>query len=158
MDRFAFRAVIQKHLRGKPFRRENGDSEDAALRRVVADLTAWLYAPNGSDPGQVEISFVGQPNPVVKHRRDFLTGGLIDRAINQASRDACQEEWLGAEECGLSTERLICALDSQVRHIVDQLTPGNCEQYLALPDAMRVGTVRRIPQAPVLPIELERPH
>ena len=106
----------------------------------------------------MEISFVGQPNPVVKHRRDFLTGGLIDRAINQASGDACQEEWLGAEECGLSTERLICALDSQVRHIVDQLSPGNCEQYLALPDAMRVGTVRRIPQAPVLSIELERPH
>jgi ATP-dependent 26S proteasome regulatory subunit len=158
MDRFAFRAVIQKHLRGKPFRRENGDSEDAALRRVVADLTAWLYAPNGSDPGQVEITFVGQPNPVVKHRRDFLTGGLIDRAINQASGDACQEEWLGAEVCGLSTDRLICALDAQVRHIVNQLTPGNCEQYLALPDAMRVGTVRRIPQAPVLSIELERPH
>ncbi len=141
-----------------PFGGKTATSEDAAQRRVVADLTAWLFAPNGSDPGQVEITFVGQPNPVVKHRRDFLTGGLVDRAINEASHDACDEEWRGAEESGLSTERLMCALDSQVRHIVDQLTPGNCEQYLTLPDAMRVGTVRRIPQAPVLPIELERPH
>jgi len=158
MDRFTFRAVLQKHLRGRPLLRANGASEDEQQRRVVADLTAWLFSPNGSDPGQVELAFVGQPNPVIKHRRDFITGGLIDRAIDEASHRACDREWRGAEETGLSTEQLMCAVDAQVRHIVDQLTPGNCEQYLTLPDAMRVGTVRRIPQAPVLPIELERPH
>ena len=108
--------------------------------------------------GDMEITFVGQPNPVIKHRRDFLTGGLVDRAISEASREACREEWLGAEMCGLSTEGLMRALDGQVRHVVDQLNPGNCEQYLSLPDAMRVGSVRRIPQAPVLPIQLERAH
>jgi ATP-dependent 26S proteasome regulatory subunit len=158
MDRFSFRAVLQKHLRGRPFRRANGTSEEEQQRRIVADLTAWLFAPNGSDPGQVEITFVGQPNPVIKHRRDFLTGGLVDRAIQEASLEACEQEWRGAEEPGLSMERVMCAVDAQVRHIVDQLTPGNCEQYLTLPDAMRVGTVRRLPQAPVLPIQLERPH
>jgi hypothetical protein len=124
----------------------------------VADLTAWLFAPNGHDAGQVEITFVGQPNPVVKHRRDFLTGGLVDRAVQEATRGACDQEWRGAEDPGLSTERLMGAIDAQVRHIVDQLTPGNCEQYLTLPDAMHVGTVRRIPESPVLPIDLERPH
>jgi hypothetical protein len=158
MDRFTFRAVLQKHLRGRPFRRANGTSEEEQQRRIVADLTAWLFAPNGSDPGQVEITFVGQPNPVIKHRRDFLTGGLVDRAIQEASLEACEQEWRGAEEPGLSMERVMCAVDAQVRHIVDQLTPGNCEQYLTLPDAMRVGTVRRLPQAPVLPIQLERPR
>jgi hypothetical protein len=158
LDRSAFRAVLHKHLSGRPFRRQNGASGDAWRRRVVADLTAWLFAPNGNDAGQVEITFVGQPNPVFKHRRDFLTGGLVDRAVQEATRAACDEEWRGAEEPGISTQRLMCALDAQVRDIVDQLTPDNCEQYLTLPDAMRVGTVRRIPQAPVLPIELERPH
>jgi SpoVK/Ycf46/Vps4 family AAA+-type ATPase len=158
LDRSAFRAVVHKHLNGRPFRGQNGASDDASRRRAVADLTAWLFAPNGNDAGQVEITFVNRPNPVVKHRRDFLTGGLVDRAVQEATRAACDEEWRGAEESGLTTERLMCALDAQVRAIVDQLTPGNCEQYLALPDAMRVGTVRRIPQAPVLPIELERPH
>jgi ATP-dependent 26S proteasome regulatory subunit len=158
MDRSTFRAVVQKHLHGRPLLRANGASGEEQQRRVVADLTAWLFSPNGSDPGQVELTFVGQPNPVIKHRRDFVTGGLIDRAIDQASHRACDREWRGAEQTGLSTEQLMCAVDAQVRHIVDQLTPGNCEQYLTLPDAMRVGTVRRIPQAPVLPIELERPH
>jgi len=158
MHRSGFRAVAEKHLNGRPFRRQNGAAGRARQRQAVADLTAWLFAPNGSDPGQVEITFVGQPNPVVKHRRDFLTGGLVDRAVQEASREACDHEWLGAEDPGLSTERLMCAIDAQVRNIVDQLTPGNCEHYLTLPDAMRVGTVRRIPQTPVLPIELERPH
>jgi hypothetical protein len=158
MDRFTFQAVLRKHLRGRPFRRENGTSDEEEQRRVLADLTAWLFAPNGSDQGQVELSFIGQPNPVIKYRRDFLTGGLVDRAIDQASQAACDQEWRGAEVPGLSTEQLMFTLDAQVRHIVDQLTPGNCEHYLTLPDAMRVGTVRRIPQAPVLPIELERPH
>lgn len=158
MDRFSFRAVLQKHLRDRPLLRANGTSQEEQQGRVVEDLTAWLFAPNGSDPGQVELTFVGQPNPVIKHRRDFVTGGLIDRAIDEASHRACEREWRGAGETGLSTEQLMCAVDAQVRHIVDQLTPGNCTQYLTLPDAMRVGTVRRIPQAPVLPIELERPH
>jgi ATP-dependent 26S proteasome regulatory subunit len=158
MDRFTFRAILQKHLRDRPLLRANGTSQQEQQRRIVDDLTAWLFAPNGSDPGQVELTFVGHPNPVLKHRRDFITGGLIDRAIDQASHRACDLEWRGAEETGLSTEQLMCAVDAQVRHIVDQLTPGNCEQYLTLPDATRVGTVRRIPQAPVLPIELERPN
>ena len=48
------------------------------------------------------------------------------------------------------------AIDAQVRHGVDQLTPANAEQYLTLPDAVRVGTVRRLARPPVLPIELER--
>jgi hypothetical protein len=158
MDRYTFQAVLQKHLRDRPLLRANGTSEEEQQRRVVEELTAWLFAPNGSDPGQVELTFVGQPNPVVKHRRDFLTGGLIDRAIDQASRRACDREWRGAADAGLSTEQLMCAVDAQVRHIVDQLTPGNCAEYLVLPDAMRVGTVRRIPQPPVLPVQLERPH
>jgi SpoVK/Ycf46/Vps4 family AAA+-type ATPase len=158
MDRFAFQAVLRKHLRDRPFRRANGTSDEEEQRRAEADLTAWLFAPNGSDPGQVELTFIGQPNPVIKYRRDFLTGGLIDRAIDQASQLACDQEWRGAETPGLSTERLMFTLDAQVHHIVDQLTPGNCEHYLTLPDATRVGTVRRIAQAPVLPIELERPH
>jgi ATP-dependent 26S proteasome regulatory subunit len=158
LDRSAFRAVLHKHLNGRPFRGQNGASNDAWRRRMVAELTAWLFSPNGNDAGQVEITFVGQPNPVLKHRRDFLTGGLVDRAVQQATRGACDDEWRGTEEPGLSSGQLMCALDAQVRDIVDQLTPANCEHYLTLPDAMRVGTVRRIAQAPVLPIELERPH
>jgi ATP-dependent 26S proteasome regulatory subunit len=151
MDRFGFRAVIEKHLRGRPF---VGSAN--AQRSAVADLTAWLFAPNSGDEGLVELNYVGQPNAVTKYRRDFLTAGLVDRAVQQASAEACDDEWRGSEPIGLTTERLQRAIDAQVRHIVDQLTPGNCEQYLTLPDAVRVGTVRRVARASVLPIELER--
>jgi len=80
----------------------------------------------------------------------------VDRAVQQACADASDEEWQQGEPAFLNRERLMCALDAQVRAIVDQLTPGNCDQYLTLPDAMRVGTVRRVPQPAVMPLALER--
>jgi ATP-dependent 26S proteasome regulatory subunit len=151
VGRFDFRAILAKHLRGRPF--QEGDE---GRRRALANLTIWLFAPNSAEPGAVELTFVGQPNPVTKHRRDFVTAGLIDRAIQQAARGCCNDEWESGENTWLTTERLMSALDDQVRGIVDQLTPGNCDQYLSLPDAMRVGAVRRVPQPPVLPVQLER--
>lgn len=151
VGRFDFRAIMAKHLRDRPF--EDGDE---GRRRALADLTTWLFAPNSPDPGLVELTFVGQPNIVTKHRRDFVTAGLIDRAVQEAAGRACDREWESGEETWLTSEELMQAIDSQVRSIVDQLTAGNCDHYLSLPDAMRVGTVRRVPQAPVLPIALER--
>jgi hypothetical protein len=151
VGRFDFRSILAKHLRDRPF--EDGDE---GRRRAVADLTSWLFAPNSAEPGAVDLTFVGQPNPVTKHRRDFVTAGLIDRAVQQAARGCCNDEWESGSSAWLTSERLVCAIDEQVQGIVDQLTPGNCDQYLTLPDAMRVGTVRRVPQLPVLPVQLER--
>jgi len=151
MNRFGFRAVVEKQLRRRPFA-----GGDEARRRAVIELTTWLFAPNAQGEGLVELNFVGQANAVTKHRRDFLTAGLIDRAVQQASSEACNAEWLRGDASGLTTPMLQRAIDVQVRHVVDQLTPGNAEQYLTLPDAVRVGSVRRIAQPPLLPIELER--
>jgi ATP-dependent 26S proteasome regulatory subunit len=151
LSRRSFRAVLAKQLRDRPLWGGEG-----AERRLIADLTAWLFAPNASDAGQVEITYVGQPNPVVKHRRDFLTAGLVDRAVQQACSEACDAEWRGSGRPGIDTETLMRAIDAQVQNIVGQLAPGNCDQYLTLPDAVRVGTVRRLEQPAVLPIELER--
>ncbi len=159
LERFGFRAVMGKLLRDLPLAGDEQD-EEAARREAVAALGTWLFAPHtgdaGGSSGIVELSYVGQPSPVVVQRRDFLTAGLLDRAVQQACKEACDAEWSGAEPSGLTTEQLMCAIDDQVRHIVDQLTPGNCEQYLTLPDATRVASVRRLPQPPVLPIQLER--
>ena len=47
-------ATCHQHLRGRPLERANGASEEEQQRQVVADLSAWLFSPNGSDPGQVE--------------------------------------------------------------------------------------------------------
>jgi ATP-dependent 26S proteasome regulatory subunit len=155
LGHFGFRAVMGKLLRDLPFACD-GRGEDVVRRQAVAELGTWLFAPHGGDGAVVELSYVGQPAPVLKHRRDFLTAGLLDRAVQQACDQACDADWSGADPSGLTTELLSCAIDDQVRHIVDQLAPGNCEQYLTLPDATRVASVRRVSQPTVLPIQLER--
>jgi len=151
LSRFEFRAVLARQLARRPVA---GGEE--GLGRAIADLTAWLFAPNGDDPGQVEVTYVGQPTAEPKYRRDFLTAGLVDRAVQHAAARACDEEYQSGAPVDLTSERLREAIEGQVRAIVDQLTPGNCEQYLTLPDAMRVGTVRRIPQPVASPVALER--
>lgn len=152
LSKRGFGAVLAKHLRGLPFADANADTD----RRAVAGVVAWLFSPNGSDKGQVELTYVGSSTPVIKHRRDFLTGALVDRAVQQAAAEACRAERQGAERPGLTAEMLIAAIDQQVRSIVDQLHKDNASNYLTLPDGMRVGNVRRIEQPAVLPFQLER--
>jgi ATP-dependent 26S proteasome regulatory subunit len=156
LSRRQFMAVLGKHLCGLPFVAEKGVEAAEAERRAVADLTAWLFSPNGQDRGQVELSYVGASAPVVKHRRDFLTGALVDRAVQQAAAEACKAERAGAARPGLSAALLVSTFDRQVRAIVDQLHRDNVGQYLDLPDGARVGSVRRIEQPALLPVELER--
>jgi len=164
MHRRMFRAVLAKQLRKRPFESESSrdsgeessrDSE-AERQRAVADLAAWLYAPNAGDLGQVELTYAGQTQGVMRRRRDFLTPALVDRAVQQASRTACHTEWSRGDESGITSESLMCAIDEQVRNIVDQLTLHNAHSYLALPDGTRVSSVRRIDQPSVLPLQLER--
>ena len=72
-----------------------------------------------------------------------------------ACEEACDAEWLGAEDPGLSTVRLMTALDAQVRHTAEQLSSQTCGRYLTLPEGARVASVRRLPQPAVLALELE---
>ena len=151
VERASFRAILEKQLGDRPF-----VGGEAARKDALADVTSWLFAPNSSEPGQVELTYVGQQNAVVKHRRDFVTAGLIDRAVQQAMGEACDAEWRGEAEPGATAEGLMRSIDAQVRAIVEQLTAENCDQYLTLPDATRVGTVRRITQPALLPATLLR--
>jgi ATP-dependent 26S proteasome regulatory subunit len=151
-----FRAVLAKQLRKRPFRSEGSRDSDEARRCAVADVAAWLYSPNSGDLGQVELTYAGQTQGVIRRRRDFLTPALVDRAVQQASRTACHAEWIRDDESGITSESLMCAIDEQVRNIVDQLTLHNAHSYLALPDGTRVANVRRIDQPSVLPLQLER--
>jgi SpoVK/Ycf46/Vps4 family AAA+-type ATPase len=156
LNKRGFAAVLAKHLRGLPFAGDDGRKPADAQKRAAAELTAWLFSPNGQDKGQVEPTYVGSASPVVKYRRDFLTGALVDRAVQQAAAEACRAERQGADRPGLTGGQLIRAFDQQVRTIVDQLHKDNVSNYLSLPDGVRVGTVRRIEQPAVLPFELER--
>ena len=158
MDRATFRAVLEKQLAGRPFRREGAVSEDAARESAVADIVTWFYAPNSAQAGVVELVFAGQTNRVTKHHRDFFTAALVDRAVQEACADACDAEWLGADDPGLSTAALIASIDRQVRQIVEQLTPRTCDRYLTLGDGERVADLHRHEAPVVTPLEIERAY
>jgi len=155
LNRRGFVAVLEKHLRGLRFRADLGGQEQAE-RRVLYRVADWLFSQNGHDPGQVEITYVGSTTPDVRYRRDLMTGALVDRAVQEAAREACRAEFHGCNEPGVTAEMIVESIHRQIRSTVDQLNPHNVHNYLTIPDGARVGTVRRLDQPSVLPFELER--
>jgi len=155
LDKRAFLTVLDKQLRDRPFATIDGEDSSRARRRIMHEVAGWLFGHN-CDQGQAELRFVNSPTPVVKYRRDFLTGGLVDRAVQQASAQACEAERTGHDRPGLTSEMLITALHEQVRSVVDSLDEHNAGHYVTLPEGARVSNVRPIEQPAMLPIELER--
>lgn len=158
LGRTASRAVLEKVLGERRIRPLRGETQPAAHRRLLARIITWLFGANAHDPGQVDLTFLGETRPVRYYRRDFLTGALFDRSVQQASRIACREERLGCDNPGLTPEMIQVAIHAQVRAIVDQLHPRNAARYLTLPDGVLVQKVERIEQPSLLPIEMERPE
>jgi hypothetical protein len=156
LNKRGFAAVLEKHISGLPLASNNGCTPQQLQRRMIDDLTAWLFSPNGSDSGLVELTYAGSTSSLVRHRRDFLTGSVVDRAVQQACAEAAQAERRGDERPGLRLETLMKAFDRQFCSLADLLNESNARQYLELPDGVRVVTVRRIPQPSILPIELRR--
>lgn len=154
-DPRAFQAILEKHLRGLPMASENGYDQDVLLRRMVDDTTGWLFSPNGHDGGQVELRFAGAAAPAIRYRRDFLTGGLVDRVVQEASGEACIAEENGCRNPGMTLAGLTDAFDNQIRSIVDLLDINNAGYYVDLPDDARATSVRRLAERPsALPFEL----
>jgi hypothetical protein len=151
LSRRSFAAVIEKRLHGLPLRAEQGQP---TVRGVTRRVTDWLYSPNGGDPGQVEITFVGSSTPVVKYRRDFMTAALVARAVEDAAAAACREERLGRSG-GLTAEMVMAALVEEVRRVAGVLTRDNVHNHVDLPDGARAGEVRRLEQPLVQPFEIE---
>ncbi len=155
LDRRGFTSVLSKHLRELPFRADYGPQRQAE-RRAAREVSDWLYSRNGQDEGQVQITYIGSTEPDVRYRRDLLTAALVDRAVQEAAGEACLAERAGLDEPGLDSERIVEALDRQVRSIVDQLTRDNVGNYINLPEGARVADVRRLARSAPLPVEMER--
>ena len=151
----AFEDVLDKHLRDLPLAGSNGCRPAVLQRQVVEDVSAWLFSPNSEDGEQLEIS-LANAEQLRKSRRDFLTGALIDRAVQQAAGEACRMEEMGCENPGLALEMLVRAFDDQIRGIVDQANEYNVHQYVDLPDAARVSRVRRVRRRQTLPLQAMR--
>jgi len=155
LDQAAFRAVLHKHVQRLPLASNNGYAPEELRRDLVNQVTAWLFSPNGAEPGLVELTFAGSTTPVIKHRRDFISGALVERAVQQAAREACRAQVAGTGERGLTAEQLMRAFHAQVLGLLVQMREQNAAQYVDLPDAVRVASLRRIPQPSHLPIELQ---
>jgi ATP-dependent 26S proteasome regulatory subunit len=156
LTRTGFPSVLDKHLRGLLMASHNGCTPEQIQRQHLMALTDWLYSRNSSEPGLVEIVYAGSTNPVVKYRRDFLTGALVDRAVQQAAEQAAAAHAQGRGLPGVSLETLQTAFADQIRAIVEQLTESNASAYLDIPSSCRVATLRKLPQPDFLPIHFQR--
>jgi hypothetical protein len=156
LTRNAFSAVLRKHIEGLPLSTHNGCSQYEQLTGMLYELTAWLFSPNGEDRGQVALYFVGSSTPEPRYRRDFLTAGLVDRAVQQAAAIACENEDRGWKEPGLSADCLKSCIDDQIKAIVQRLSVENVANYLELPEGVRVQRIEAIEQPAVLQSEMLR--
>jgi SpoVK/Ycf46/Vps4 family AAA+-type ATPase len=157
LARTACRQVLAKHVRGLPFKTHNGHRPEDLEREATAQITAWLFCPQSADQPLAEVTYVGTVAPVSKYRKDFLTPALIDRAVQQAAAEACRNARRGdSENAGLTVRDIASAIDQQVRSVVEQLTRENIANYVDLPDAVRVATVRRLERPAALSFDLMR--
>jgi ATP-dependent 26S proteasome regulatory subunit len=154
--RAAFVAVLQKHVAGLPLFSTNGHLPVELQRKLIGEIAAWLFSPNGADRGVVELTYAGSTTPQVRYRRDFLTGALIDRAVRQAAEETCQRELLEGAAPGIKTETLVRAFDEQIHSVVEQLTEHNAREYTDVPDGVRVASVRRLALPGQSPFALQR--
>jgi SpoVK/Ycf46/Vps4 family AAA+-type ATPase len=151
LTRRVFEEILTKLVAGIPFARDAGVDGSQA----IADTTAWMFGPN-ADTGVVEIIYAGSTQPIAKMRRDFLTGALVERAVQQASSEACEQHDDGCKDPGLTTALLASALSEQVDNVVEHLTEHNAHNYLDVPRGSRVATVRQTTPSSPIPAALER--
>ena len=156
LSRRPFAEVLEKHLAGLPFSSHNNHSQKELHKGAVSELAGWLYSPHGEDRGQVLLSIVGSSVPEIRYRRDFVTAGLVDRAVQQAATLACDAEDCGFDPPGLTPELLKKCFHEQVQAIVRQLRVQNVGNYLELPEGVRIQSVEPIEQPGLLPSELLR--
>lgn len=156
LGRREFRSVLDKQLADRPVALTNGESAERARSQLVSDVTAWLFAPEHADVVQVELSYAGSATREAKYRRHFMTPALVDRAMQTAATAAVRIEERGETDTpGLTVELLFEALDRQVDGLAEVLHPTNAQDYLDLPDGVRVAQVHRPRRASIRPVELE---
>jgi ATP-dependent 26S proteasome regulatory subunit len=137
LDREAFAAVLTTKLRPRyPY------ADGLQRKQVVDRVVRWLYGPGGESDGVVTIT-LDDGRDLVKRRRDFLTGSVVEQAVASAIDRLVALAEDATEEVGLSPEALIDAHKHVIDGLAGQLTPDNAGDYLDLPDNHRVTAVRR---------------
>lgn len=141
LSREAFRDVFRKQVDGLPAV-SNGDEGKKAWNHIAREVDDWLWS--SSTGGVVELYFRGADRPLVRHHRDFLTGALIDRSVQQAATEAWEQTLIADEECGITLQYVMNALNCQVANIVNHLSAHNASHYLDLPEGSSVNGIRSL--------------
>jgi hypothetical protein len=58
---------------------------------------------------------------VLKYRRDFMTGALVDRAVQDAATKAWEKSISGDPEAGIELDDMMGAINEQVLSVAHQL-------------------------------------
>ncbi len=143
LDREGLAAVLDKKLR--PHYPYAADGKPEKARAGIRDeVVAWLFDPTEEKHGVAEVA-LRDGKKVVKYRRDFLTGGLIEQAVSSAiDQVVFAAEQAGPDGIGLSAAVLIDALRRHIDALADNLTTCNAADYVDLPENAQVTGVRRL--------------
>lgn len=156
LTRREFMAILDKQLAGRPVEAACGGDDADVRRRLVAEVSGWLYGPEHTRQTLVELTYTGSTTRVAKKASDFLTAAHVDLAVQRAAEVACLQEASGNQEMALNRATLLAAIERQVRTTVDQLHESNVHQYVDLPDGVRVASFHRHEQPAIQPYEIER--
>jgi ATP-dependent 26S proteasome regulatory subunit len=138
LEQEGFLAILAKHVEGLP---GNGWKE------IIHKVSHRLF-DDDRDQGVVAVNYHNQPTPVIKRRKDFLTGALVDRSVQQASESAWEMS-LDQPDTGITATMLLSALDRQIGSVVDQLHTENLHHYTDLPEGVRVTRIERLKADPL---------
>jgi ATP-dependent 26S proteasome regulatory subunit len=145
LDREGFTAVLDKKLKPNyPYAPVGDWTAEQVRDDIISQAAGWLFGPGASNAGMVEI-VLDDGRELLKRRRDFLTGGLVENAVAAAiDRAVFAAESAAPAEAGLTASGIIEALRQQIDALADNLTPDNAADYLDLPENARVSSLRRL--------------
>lgn len=131
LDKKGFMSVLEKHLHKIPVA--------VARQKAICEVTEWLF----EHPQAVEITLQGGTR-LLRHRKDMLTGAIIDRAVQQAAKTARAEYRKTKSGKGINIQWLVDGFDAQFQGMISQITPQTARHYVDLPDGASVTALRRV--------------
>jgi Cdc6-like AAA superfamily ATPase len=140
-------AILSKKLKENYlYNPQDGLNEDQIRPHLIDRVVSWFFNSNGSNPGIVEV-VLRDGSRIVKHRRDFLSGALVEQAVsNSIDQMAFSMEESGDDrDIGFTAESLIESFRRQVDSLAESLTAWNAADHLDLPEHSLVASVNRLP-------------
>ena len=128
LDKEGCDAVLTKHLSSRP----------VVGKTLVANVLEWLFENDGCS---VDVNYASGKGEK-KYRRDFLTGSVIDRSVQQASKIA-SSLYRQKKTKGITADMVREALDAQIGSIIEQLTAQNLAQYSNTLEGDRVVKIKK---------------